>query len=57
MKNMHQKTEVIMISLDYILYYGDQAINMVGMFEMDDIYEQILQQQNEHQFIQLLIEK
>jgi len=57
MQNMHQKIDDTMISLDYILCYGEQVINMVGMYEMDDIFELILQHQNEHLYIQLLTEK
>gem|GEM_PF-4801824 len=36
---------------EYILYYGDQVINMVGMYETDDICEPILQPVNELLFI------
>ena len=54
---MQLKIEGIMIIQESILYYGDQVINMVGMSEIDDICELILQLLNKHLFMQWLIEK
>ena len=42
---------------EYILYYGEQVINTDGMFDMDDISEQISLLLNELLFIISLIEK
>jgi hypothetical protein len=47
----------IMIIQDYIPYYGEQVINMVGMYEMDDIFELTLLLPNEHLYMQWQIEK
>jgi hypothetical protein len=54
---MLNKIEVIINLQDYIQYYGEQVINMVGMSDMDDISELISQLLNEHPFILLLDEK
>ena len=36
---MLKKIEVIMNILEFIQFYGEQVINMVGMLDRDDICE------------------
>ena len=49
MKSMQHKMDDIMTTQEYILCYGVQVINMVGMSDMDDINEPILPLRNELQ--------
>ena len=55
--NMQVKMGDITNILVSIPYFGDQAINMVGMFEVEDIKELISQRQKGLQSIPLLTEK